>query len=238
MVASPSQAAVSWLYYANRLYELPLGVVSVAVASVLGPRIAASLLVGERSTLAAAQSRAFEIAFGLALPSAVAFITLADPIAGGLFERGAFGASDTAAVAAVLAAMSAGLPGHILEKVLGAISFGHQDTRTPMWAALAGFAGATAQALVLFPRYAQIGVAAAIAVSGWVGASILAVVLWRRGWLALERVAGGRILAILLASGAMGVAIVGGNTLVASFFDATGSSLLGQRSSRFWFCSA
>ena len=95
-----------------------------------------------------------------------------------------------------------------------------------MWAALAGFASATVQALVLFPRYAQIGVAAAIAVSGWVGASILAVVLWRRGWLALERVAGGRILAILLASGAMGVAIVSANTLVANFFDATGSSLL------------
>jgi putative peptidoglycan lipid II flippase len=226
MVASPSQAAVSWLYYANRLYELPLGVVSVAIASVLGPRIAASVLVGERSTLAAAQTRALEIAFGLALPSAVAFIVLADPIAGGLFERGAFDANDTAAVAAALAAMSAGLPGHILEKVLGAISFGHQDTRTPMWAALAGLASATVLALVLFPRYAQIGVAAAIAVSGWVGASILAVVLWRRGWLALERVAGSRILAILLASGAMGVAIVGSNTLVASFFDATGSSLL------------
>jgi len=143
-----------------------------------------------------------------------------------LFERGAFGASDTAAVAATLAAMSAGLPGHILEKVLGAISFGHQDTRTPMWAALAGLASATVLALVLFPRYAQIGVAAAIAVSGWVGASILAVILWRRGWLALERVAGGRILAILLASGAMGVAIVGSNALVASFFDAAGSSLL------------
>ncbi len=226
MVASPSQAAVSWLYYANRLYELPLGVVSVAVASVLGPRIAASVLVGKRSTLAAAQSRAFEVACGLALPSAVAFIVLAYPIAGGLFERGAFGASDTAAVAAALAAMSAGLPGHILEKVLGAVSFGHQDTRTPMWAALAGVASATLLALVLFPRYAQVGVAAAIAVSGWVGASILVVILWRRGWLALERVAGRRTLAILFATGAMGVAIMGSNTLVANLFDAAGSSVL------------
>jgi putative peptidoglycan lipid II flippase len=225
MVASPSQAAVSWLYYANRLYELPLGVVSVAVASVLGPRIAASVLVGERNVLAAEQSRAFETALGLALPSAVAFVTLADPIAGGLFERGAFGASDTAAVAAALAAMSAGLPGHVLEKVLGAVSFAHQDTRTPMWAALAGLASATALALLLFPLYAQVGVAAAIAVSGWVGASILAVLLWRRGWLALDRLSGRRIPAILLATAAMGMAIIGGNALVTTFFDPIGSSL-------------
>ncbi|MGB8548546.1 MAG: murein biosynthesis integral membrane protein MurJ [Xanthobacteraceae bacterium] len=225
MVASPSQAAVSWLYYANRLYELPLGVVSVAVASVLGPRIAASVLAGERSVLAAAQSRAFEIALGLALPSAVAFVTLADPIAGGLFERGAFGASDTAAVAAALAAMSAGLPGHVLEKVLGAVSFGHQDTRTPMWAAVAGLASATVLALVLFPLYAQVGVAAAIAVSGWVGASILAVLLWRRRWLALDQLAGRRVPAILLATAAMGVAIVGTDAFVAMIFDVAGSSL-------------
>jgi putative peptidoglycan lipid II flippase len=214
MVASPSQAAVSWLYYANRLYELPLGVVSVAVASVLGPRIAASVLAGERSVLAAAQSRAFEIALGLALPSAVAFVTLADPIAGGLFERGAFGASDTAAVAAALAAMSAGLPG-----------FGHQDTRTPMWAAVAGLASATVLALALFPLYAQVGVAAAIAVSGWVGASILAVLLWRRRWLALDQLAGRRVPAILLATAAMGVAIVGTDAFVAMIFDVAGSSL-------------
>jgi putative peptidoglycan lipid II flippase len=224
-VASPSQAAVSWLYYANRLYELPLGVVSVAVASVLGPRIAASVLAGERSVLAAAQSRAFEIALGLALPSAVAFVTLADPIAGGLFERGAFGASDTAAVAAALAAMSAGLPGHVLEKVLGAVSFGHQDTRTPMWAAVAGLASATVLALVLFPLYAQVGVAAAIAVSGWAGASILAVLLWRRRWLALDQLAGRRVPAILLATAAMGVAIVGTDAFVAMIFDVAGSSL-------------
>src|SRR6516165_12222793 len=123
MVASSSQAAVSWLYYANRLYELPLGVVSVAIASVLGPRIAANVLVRDRTARASMQARAFEISLGLAVPSALAFIILAQPIAAGLFERGAFGSQDAAAVAAALAALAAGLPGHVLEKVLGAISF-------------------------------------------------------------------------------------------------------------------
>ena len=95
-IASSSQAAVSWLYYANRLYELPLGVASIAIAAVIVPRIAASLRAGDTDTFAAVQSRAFEIALALALPAAAGFALLAEPIAGGLFERGAFGPLDTA----------------------------------------------------------------------------------------------------------------------------------------------
>src|SRR5206468_358792 len=104
--------------------------------------------------------RAFEIALGLSLPSALAFALLSDAIAGGLFERGAFGTPDTAAVAAALAAICAGLPGHTLEKVLGAVSFAHEDTSTPMLAALAGLCTALAGALLLFPAYGHVGVAA------------------------------------------------------------------------------
>src|SRR5207244_376031 len=112
--------------YANRLYELPLGVVSIAIAAVLGPTIAVALR--ERNgEMAAAQSRCVEFVVGLALPAASAFALLAEPIAGGLFERGAFGPGDTAAVAAAPAAICAGLPGHTLEKLFGAVSFAHED---------------------------------------------------------------------------------------------------------------
>ncbi len=218
MVASSSQAAVSWLYYANRLYELPLGVVSVAVASVLGPRLAASLLARDRAALASVQAHAFEVALGLAVPSAVAFITLAEPIAAGLFERGAFGPQDAAAVAAALAAMAAGLPGHVLEKVLGAISFGHQDTRSPMWAALSGLVSTIVLAFALFPHYAQVGIAAAIALSGWVGASLLGVTLWRRGWIALDPAAGRRLVAILIAAAIMGAVLIAASELLSFGF--------------------
>src|SRR5215470_4966826 len=120
MIASSSPAAVSWLYYANRLYELPLGVAAVATGAVLVPTIAASVRGGDSDAIAAAQSRGYEIALGLALPAAVGFAVLSEPIARALFERGAFGARDTAAVAAALAAICAGLPGHALEKVFGA----------------------------------------------------------------------------------------------------------------------
>ena len=207
MVASQSQAAVSWLYYANRLYELPLGVVSIAIAAVMVPLIASSVRAQDPRAIADAQSRAFEIALGLALPAAVAFALLAERIAGGLFQHGAFGPRDTAAVAAALAAICAGLPGHVLEKVLGAVSFAHEDTRTPMYAALCGLAVATAGAFALFPTYGHVGVAAAIAISGWVGALILGTILLRRRWLRLDRDARWRLPLIGVAAVIMGAVI-------------------------------
>jgi putative peptidoglycan lipid II flippase len=224
MIASSSPAAVSWLYYANRLYELPLGVVSVAIATVMVPMIAGSVRTRAKEEIAAAQSRALEIAVGLALPSAVAFAALADPIAGGLFERGAFGPHDTAMVAAALAAISAGLPGHVIEKVLAAVSFAHEDTRTPMLAALCGLASAAAGSLVLFPSHGHVGIAAAIAASGWVGASLLAIVLWRRRWLAIDRQARRRLPLLVLATAVMAAVILGGHGLLASRYDVTGSA--------------
>jgi putative peptidoglycan lipid II flippase len=200
-IASASPAAVSWLYYAYRLYELPLGVASIAIAAVIGPRIAASL--GDEKDAAAVQSRAYEIGLGLALPAAAGFALLASPIAAGLFEHGAFGPHDTEAVAAALAAICAGLPGHILEKVLGAIAFARGDTRTPMLTALCGLAAAIGFGLLLFPRFGHVGVAAAIAISGWAGAGLLGAILYRRGWLRLDLQGRMRLPRIVLAAVAM-----------------------------------
>ena len=154
-IASASPAAVSWLYYANRLYELPLGIASVAIAAVIVPRISASVHAKNKAAAAAAQSRAYEISLGLALPAAAGFALLAIPIAGGLFERGAFGPQDTTAVAAALAAICAGLPGHVLDKIFGAVSFAHEDTHTPMLTALCGLAAAIIGGVLLFPLWAH-----------------------------------------------------------------------------------
>jgi len=210
MVASSSQAAVSWLYYANRLYELPLGVASVAIAAAIVPRISADVHAG--GDVPATQSRAYEITLGLALPAAVGFALLADPIAGGLFEHGAFSTTDTAAVAAALAAISTGLPGHVLEKVFGAVSFAHEDTYTPMLSALCGLAAAIIGGVLLFPRYGHVGVAAAIAISAWAGAALLGAILYRRRWLRLDSTAVRRLPRIVAATAAMAGAVALGLT--------------------------
>jgi putative peptidoglycan lipid II flippase len=223
-IASASPAAVSWLYYANRLYELPLGVASVAVAAVIVPRIAASVHAGDDPALAKAQSRAYELALGLALPAAAGLTLLAHPIAGGLFERGAFTAQDTTAVAAALAA----LPGHVLEKVFGAVSFAHEDTHTPMLAALCGLATANVGGLLLFPGYGYTGVAAAIAVSGWVGATVLGGVLYRHCWLRLDGFARWRLRRIVAATAAMGAAVGYGLVVGNHLFAGAGTSPLGR----------
>jgi putative peptidoglycan lipid II flippase len=210
-IVSASPAALSWLYYANRLYELPLGVASIAIAAVIVPRIAASLRNSEADAFAATQSRAYEIALGLALPAATGFAVLAQPIAGGLFQRGAFGAQDMVAVAAALTAICAGLPGHVLEKVFGAVSFAHDDTHTPMIAACCGLATAVAGGLLLLPHYGYVGVAAAIAISGWVGAGVLGLILYRRRWLRLDRDARRRLPPIVLATAVMGAVVAYGS---------------------------
>ncbi|MFL6797163.1 MAG: murein biosynthesis integral membrane protein MurJ [Xanthobacteraceae bacterium] len=208
VIASSSPAAISWLYYANRLYELPLGVISISVAAVLGPAIALAARAREPSAMSLAQARGLEFALGLALPAALALALLAEPIAATLFERGAFDAHDSAAVAAAVLAISAGLPGHALEKLLGAISFAHEDSRTPMLAALLGLGTALAASIAWFPRYGYVGVAGAIAVSAWVGATMMTAVLWQRRWLHLPALATRRLARILVAAAIMAVAIL------------------------------
>jgi putative peptidoglycan lipid II flippase len=227
-IASASPAAVSWLYYANRLYELPLGVVSVAIAAVIVPRIATGATAGDERALVTAQSRAYEIALGLALPAAVGFALLANPIAGGLFERGAFGPQDTVAVAAALAAISAGLPGHVLEKVFGAVSFAHEDTKTAMFAALCGLVAAIIGGVLLFPRYGHTGAAAAFAASGWVGAAVLGTILTRRRWLRLDHEARRRLSRIVAATVAMGLAVGFGAFAGPRLFPAAEASSFGR----------
>jgi putative peptidoglycan lipid II flippase len=227
-IASASPAAAAWLYYANRLYELPLGVASIAIAAVIVPRISAGVHAGDDPALAGAQSRAYEITLGLALPAAAGFALLAGPIAGGLFERGAFGPQDTVAVAAALAAICAGLPGHVLEKVFGAVSFAHEDTQTPMITALCGLAAAIIGGMLLFPRYGHTGVAAAIAISGWAGAAILGGVLYRRRWLRLDDDARRRLPRIVLATVVMSAAVGYGLTASHSLFPAAAATAPGR----------
>jgi putative peptidoglycan lipid II flippase len=108
----------------------------------------------------------------------------------------------------------------VLEKVLGAVSFAHEDTRTPMFTALAGLTAAVVGALLLFPGHGHVGVAAAIAISGWVGATTLALILWRRGWLAIDPAARRRLPRIVLATAVMAVVIVLGHHLIASLLGA------------------
>jgi putative peptidoglycan lipid II flippase len=206
VVAAASPAAVSWIYFASRLVELPLGLVSAATGAVLIPRL--SHAAPETS------SGALQLTLGLALPAAVGLALLATPIVTLLFEHGAFTASDTQATATALTVLAGALPAFALTKPLAAIFFAREQMRQPVLATLASLAVTLAAAAVMHPRYGFAGVAAAIALGAWVSAIWLGAVLAAKNELAIGA-AGVRNLAfIILASAVMGAAVAAAQGII------------------------
>jgi putative peptidoglycan lipid II flippase len=175
IIASSSPSAVSWLYFANRLIELPLGIVGVAVGTVLVPELTHAVRGNHPAAVIAAESRGLELAVGLALPATFGLMVLSRPIVHLLFEHGAFTAADTTATALALALLSLGLPAHVLVKALAPAFFARDDTQTPLLATLAGLAVAVLAALLLQPWFGAAGIAASIALAAWSSAGVLIV---------------------------------------------------------------
>ncbi len=181
MIASTQAAAVSYLYYADRLYQLPLGIVGVAIGVVLLPDLARRLRAADATGAADSQNRSLEFALLLTLPAAVALAAVPFPIIQVLFERGAFTASDTAETARALAAFAVGLPSFVLAKVFSPGYFAREDTRAPMIFGAITVAANVVLSLALFPHLQHVGVAAATSIAGWLNAGLLWYGLVRRG---------------------------------------------------------
>jgi putative peptidoglycan lipid II flippase len=183
-IASGKDSAVSSLAYADRVYQLPLGVVGIAVAIVLLPELARALRAGNLVEAANLQNRSVEFTLFLTLPAAAALLVMSEPIVRVLYERGAFAATDsTPTVSAVLAIFGLGLPAFVLIKAFTPGYFAREDTRTPMWFAAISVAVNVSVALTLFPSLGAPGIATASAVAGWVNAFLLlGVLVWRGHW--------------------------------------------------------
>ena len=167
IVASASPSAVSWLYFASRLIELPLGIVGVAMGTVLIPTMTRAVRSDDRTAIADAESRGLELAVGLALPSMLGLMVLSEPIVRLLFEHGAFTASDAAATAHALIWLALALPAHVVVKTLQPAFFAREDTMTPLLATLKGGILALALAVLLGHFFGIGGIAAAIALGAW-----------------------------------------------------------------------
>jgi putative peptidoglycan lipid II flippase len=204
IVASGSPSAVSWLYFANRLIELPLGIVGAAIGAVLVPELTRSLRVADHEMVTHAESRGLELAVGLALPATLGLIVLSEPVVRMLFEHGAFTAADTAGTTQALIWLALGLPAHVLVKALSPAFFARDDTAAPLLATLKGFAVAIALAIVLGQLFGASGIAASIAFGAWNNA----LALIRRGattfGFSIDAVARRRLPRIVAAAAAMG----------------------------------
>ena len=173
IIASLQDGAVSWLYYADRIYQLPLGVVGIAIGVVLLPELSRKLKAEDRAGAMYSMNRAMEFSLLLTLPAAAALMVIPHEIIRTLFQHGVFSATDTSASAKALAAFATGLPAFVLIKVLSPPFFAREDTRTPFYFATVGVAVNISLSLILFYQIGYIGIAMATAIAAWINAGLL-----------------------------------------------------------------
>ena len=174
LVASNYDKAVSWLYSADRLYQLPLGVVGIAVGIVLLPDLSRRLKAGDDDGARMAYSRAGEISLALTIPCAVALMVIPLPLVSVLFERGAFGTDDTAATALAVSIYGLGLPAFVLQKLLQPLFFAREDTKSPFRFAVVAMVINAVVAVGLAYAIGWIASAIATTAAGWVMVWLLA----------------------------------------------------------------
>ncbi len=175
LVASQYDSAVSWLFAADRLYQLPLGVVGIAVGIVLLPDLSRRLKADDLEGARSAYSRAAEFAMALTIPSAIALMVIPLPLVSVLFQRGQTGADDVAAIAIAVAIYGLGLPAFVLQKVLQPQYFARGDTKRPFYFAVAAMVINAGLAVGLAPAIGWIAPAVATTVAGW---AMLGLLYW------------------------------------------------------------
>lgn len=206
VVASLQAGAVSYIYYADRLYQLPLGIVGIAIGVVLLPDLARNLRSGNHHSAMDNQNRSLEFALLLTAPAAIVLVVAAEPIIRVLFERGAFRVTDTGPTAAALAAFALGLPAFVLIKVFQPAFFAREDTYTPMRYAVWNMVLNVAGSVILFFLFRElglmphVGIAIATSLSGWANAYFLWAALREREYFRSDERLRRNILSIAICS--------------------------------------
>ena len=199
--------SVALLYLADRVNQLPLGVLGNAAGTSLLPLLTREAGVDE-ARARVTHNRALGGTLLLTLPAALALVVLARPVMSVLFGRGAFTLHDAALSAQSLAAYAIGLPFFVLVKVLGPGFYARGDTSTPVRLGLITLAINFALNLALMRPLAHVGPPLATSIASGLNATLLATVLVRRGWLAPDRALGGQLARIALATLAMAIVLL------------------------------
>jgi putative peptidoglycan lipid II flippase len=214
MIATTIDGAVAYLYYADRLYQLPLGVIGVAIGVVLLPDLSRKLRAGDETGALNSQNRALELSIFLTLPSAIALMAIPAPIIHTVFEHGAFTRADTLAVAPAVLAFASGLPAFSLAKVFQPGFYAREDTRTPMRFAIISVVVNVAASIILSLWLGHVGIALATSLAAWVNAGLLGVTLHRQGLFTLDERCRKRLPLIVGSALVMGGLLLGGTWLL------------------------
>jgi putative peptidoglycan lipid II flippase len=179
--------AISALYYADRLNQLPIGVIGIAIGTVLLPEMSRRLTSEDHAGAQAAQRRAFDFTLLFSVPFVTAFLTVPDVIMRAMFARGAFSKGDAAAAGATLAAYAVGLIPFVMIRSAVATFYARKDTATPVKAALTGVAANVGLKIALVGSLAQVGLAFATAVGAWINLLLVIAFAVRAGYLHIDR---------------------------------------------------
>jgi putative peptidoglycan lipid II flippase len=179
--------ALSALYYADRLNQLPIGVIGIAVGTVLLPEMSRRLTANDHDGAMASQRRAFDFTLLFSVPFVAAFLAVPDVITRAMFARGAFSKADAAAAGATLAAYAVGLIPFVMIRSAVSTFYARKDTATPVKASLTGIAVNVLLKIVLMGSLAQVGLALATAVGAWVNLLLVLGFAVRAGYLDLDR---------------------------------------------------
>ncbi len=216
--------AISHIYYADRLNQLPLAIFGIALGIVLLPSLSKAIKSSNQETIHNIQNRSIEFSLLISLPSAIGLFILAEPIIYILFERGAFLQEDTFYTARVLGYFALGLPAYIIIKVLVSCFFAREDTKTPLYISIVSVICNIVLSLLLIESMREMGIALATAVSAWINALLLYVMLSQRNNIKFDSLLVSNSIKILISSIVLVLGIYGLKAII--FEDFVSNSIL------------
>lgn len=216
-----AEGSMAHLNYADRLNQLPLGIIGTALGTAILPAISKFVDQGKPEEAQKIQNQAVELGMLLTLPAAIAFAAAGVPLVTALFRGGEFRPEDAIITGNTLAIIALGLPAYVLVKVLTPGFFAREDTKTPMRIAIWILVANVALNFALVPLLGLYGLALALMLTAWLNCAALYVTLHRRGHFAISRHVASRIARQLIAGAAMGGTLYAVNLLLGPMFNGT-----------------
>lgn len=210
--------APSFLYYADRISELPLGVIGIAVSTALLPMLSRQIRTGDIAHALHTQNRALELAFLFGIPAAVALMIIPEPIIAVIYQRGAFSAQDTIATFHTLIAYACGLPAFLMVKVFASTFYANQDTKTPVKIAIVCVFINLFFNLTLMGPMQYVGLALSTSIAGWVNAFALGHQLHKRSLFVADTLFKFRMSRLILAALLMGLVLFPAQHVLMPYF--------------------
>ena len=208
LVSFVGAGAISWLYYANRLQQLPLGVVGASISVALLPILSKSIKSENQEEATRTQNKAVEYAALLSIPAAIGLIILAEPMINILFQHGQFGTHETIMTAKAVIAYSISLPVYVLVKSLTPNFFARGDTKTPVKYSIVALITNIIFSLLLIKPFGHVGIAYATSIAAFISLGQYLWGLHKRNYWRLNHALLIKILKIIFSSGCMGILII------------------------------